>query len=115
MLSSRQALVLADHGEDFKDIRLSTAGIVFLGTPHQGSDAAVYGVWLAKIARHDATMLESLKRDSPALYDIAWDFDKSYRNADVVCFYEKEACSYGPLRTQVRRLLSLHTLAARAY
>lgn len=75
----------------------------------------MYGVWLAKIARHDATLLESLKRDSPALYDIARDFDKSYRNADIVCFYEKEAGSYGPLRTQVRKLLSLHPLAAGAY
>lgn len=106
---------MADHGEDFKDIRSTTAGIIFLGTPHQGSDAAVYGVWLAKIARHDATLLESLKRDSPALYGIACDFDNSYRNADIVCFYEKEAESYGPVRTRVRGLLSLHAMAAGAY
>ena len=45
VLSSPQALVLADHGNTFRDIRLSTARIIFLGTPHQGSEAAVYGVW----------------------------------------------------------------------
>lgn len=72
-------------------------------------------MWLAKITRHDVTLLESLKKDSPALYDIAWDFEKSYRDADVVCFYEKEARSYGLLRTQVRRLFSLHSLAAGSY
>ena len=44
VLSSSQALVLADHGNTFRDIRLSTAGIIFLGTPHQGSEAAVYSV-----------------------------------------------------------------------
>ena len=79
------------------------AGIIFLGTPHQGSDAAGYGLWLARAARHDSTLLESLKRDSPVLYHIASDFEKSYGpEADLVCFYENEDASYGPLRTQVR-------------
>ena len=36
--------MLTDHGNDFRDIRLFTAGIIFLGTPHQGSEAAVYDV-----------------------------------------------------------------------
>lgn len=101
--------MLADHGHEFKNIRLSTAGIIFLGTPHQGTDAAVYGVWLAQAVRHDKTLLESLKRNSPALYDIARDFDASYSNADIVCFYEDRDTSYGPWRTQVCRLLHLRS------
>ena len=101
VLSSPQALVLADHGNTFRDIRLSTAGIIFLGTPHQGSEAAVYGVWLAQAVGHDKTLLESLKRNSPALYDIARDFEAGYHNADIVCFYEDKEASYGPWRTQV--------------
>ena len=92
---------MANHGDDFRDIRLSTAGIIFLGTPHQGSDAAVYGVWLAQAAGHDRTLLESLKRHSPDLYGIARDFESSYKNADIFCFYEDRDASYGPLRTQV--------------
>lgn len=101
VLSSPQALVLADHGNTFRDIRLSTAGIIFLGTPHQGSEAAVYGVWLAHVAGHDKTLLESLRRNSPALHDIARDFEASYSNADIVCFYEDKDASYGPWRTRV--------------
>ena len=101
VLSSLQALVLADHGDTFKDIRLSTAGINFLGTPHQGSGAAVYGVWLSQMAGHDKTLLESLKQHSPALYEIGRDFEASYSNTDIVCFYENEDVSYGPLRIQV--------------
>ena len=93
--------MLADHGDQFRDIRLSTAGIIFLGTPHQGSDAAVYGVWLAQAAGRDKTLLECLKRNSPALHDIARDFEASYSNADIVCFYENKDASYGPWRTQV--------------
>ena len=101
VLSFAQALVLADHGDTFKIIRLSMAGIIFLGTPHQGSDAAKYGVWLAQVAGGDKTLLESLRRNSPALYDIARDFEASYSDADTVCFYEDKHASYGPLRTQV--------------
>lgn len=101
VLSSPQALVLADHGDTFRDIRLSTAGIIFLGTPHQGSDAAMYGGWLAHAAGYDKTLLESLKRNSPALHNIARDFEASYSNADIVCFYEDKDVSYGPLKTQV--------------
>ncbi|MCJ1242271.1 hypothetical protein MMC14_010278, partial [Varicellaria rhodocarpa] len=96
----KQALVLANHGDDFKDIRLSTAGIIFLGTPHQGSNAAVYGMWLAQAARYDKTLLESLKKSSAVLHDIARDFETSYRSVDVVCFYENKEASYGPWRTQ---------------
>lgn len=61
----------------------------------------MYGLWLAQAIRHDKTLLESLKRDSAPLYDVAQDFENSYRNADIVCFYENKEASYGPLRTQV--------------
>ena len=93
--------MLANHGNTFKDIRLSTAAIVFLGTPHQGSDVAVYGMWLAQAVRHDKSLLESLKGHSPDLQDIARDFEASYRDIDSVCFYEDKDTSYGPLWTQV--------------
>ena len=62
----------------------------------------MYGVWVAKVVGHDTTLLESLRRNSPALRDIARDFEASYNNADVVCFSEDKDISYGPLRTQVR-------------
>ena len=102
VLTSTQALVLADHGNTFRDIRLSTVGILFLGTPHQGSDTAVYGVWLAQVARRDTTLLRSLKRNSGVLYDIARDFEASHDGTDSVCYYEEKDASYGPWRTQVR-------------
>ena len=102
VLTSTQALVLADHDNTFSDIRLSTVGIIFLRTPHQGSDTAVYSVWLARAAGHDTTLLESLRRSSGVLYDIALDFEASHSGTDTVCYYEEKDASYGPLRTQVR-------------
>ncbi len=93
--------MLTDHGNDFRDIRLSTAGIIFLGTPHQESEAAVYDVWLAQAVRHDKTLLKFLKRNSSALDEIARDFDASHSTADIVCFYEDKDVSYGLWQTQV--------------
>lgn len=99
--------MIADHGDVFSTIRKSTAGIIFLGTPHCGSSAAVYGLWLAQAVRHDTTLLESLKRNSSALDEIAQDFETSYRNADIVCFYETKESSYGLWQTQVCQIRPL--------
>lgn len=101
ILSSLQALVMAVHGNDYRDVRLSTAGIIFLGTPHQGSEAAEYGERVAHLVRHHSMLLETLKRNNDSLYGIAQDFEKSYGDTDIVCFYEDKATSYGPLRNLV--------------
>ncbi|MCJ1349815.1 hypothetical protein MMC31_008056, partial [Peltigera leucophlebia] len=85
----KQALVLANHGEIFKDLRLSVAGILFLGTPHQGSKAAGYGQSLARVLGSDTTLLESLTKHSQVLHEIGQDFETSYSNADLVCFHEE--------------------------
>ena len=80
---------MANHGDTFKDIRMAIAGILFLGTPHQGSSAAEYGMWLARALGNDTALLETLKRNSPTLQEVARDFEDSYNNMDVICFYEK--------------------------
>ena len=91
--------MLANHNNVFKDLRLSVAGIVFLGTPHQGSDAAGYGELLAQATGRDITLLRSLTRNSQILHEIAQDFETSYSNVDLVCFYEKK---HGLLGFKVR-------------
>ena len=100
---------MAVHGEKYSDIRLSTAGMIFLGTPHQGSGAAVYGLWFARMKGIETNLLESLKRKSDDLHHIARDFEASYADADIVCYYEDKDASYGPLRTKVCQLQSLHS------
>ena len=93
--------MVAVHGELYSDIRLSLAGIIFLGTPHQGSEAAKYGLWFAQMQGLETGLLESLKRNSVDLHHIARDFEASYADADIVCYYEDKDASYGPLRTKV--------------
>ena len=68
---------------------MSIAGILFLETPHQGSSAAEYGMWLARALGKDTTLLQTLKKNSPTLLEVAQDFDASYSNVDIVCFYEQ--------------------------
>ncbi|EON65753.1 hypothetical protein W97_04992 [Coniosporium apollinis CBS 100218] len=96
----QQALVIAVHQRGFTDIRLSVAGIIFLGAPFQGSDAAVYGKWLAQLARLDSTLLESLEKDSPSLHALSSDFWHSYSDWDIVCFYENRDADYGPWKAR---------------
>ena len=92
---------------DFTDLRLSVAGIIFLGAPFQGSDAAYFGKWVARLRGLDPTMLELLEKGSPELYALATDFWGSYSDSDIVCFYEKLETDYGPLESQVCLCLAL--------
>jgi hypothetical protein len=56
------------HNEHLKAIKLSTYGVMFFGTPHQGTDSASWGkvlVNVASIFQHASTaLLEHLERDS---------------------------------------------------
>ncbi|KAK8905606.1 hypothetical protein QC760_005530 [Botrytis cinerea] len=97
----QQALVIAIHQREFTNLRLSVAGIIFLGAPFQGSDAALFGTWLAKALRRDTALLELLKKDSPTLYNLSRDFWGSYSAWDLVCFYEMIDAEFGPIKTQV--------------
>jgi hypothetical protein len=93
--------VIAIHQQYFTDLRLCVAGIIFLGAPFQGSDAALFGKWLARLSGHDATLLELLEKDSPGLCALSRDFWGSHSDWDLVCFYEKREADYGLLKTKV--------------
>jgi hypothetical protein len=100
--------VIAVHQQEFHDLRLSVAGIIFLGAPFQGSDVAIFGEWLARLSSLDSTLLQALKRGSRELYELSTDFCGSYGNWDIVCFYEKKDTYLGGvLNAQVFVLVSL--------
>jgi hypothetical protein len=86
--------VNAVHQRDFDDLRLSVAGIVFLGAPFQGSDAAFFGKWLARLSGRDSTLLKSLEKGNISLRHLSEDFWGSYSNWDLVCFYENIEAEY---------------------
>ncbi|RDL37405.1 uncharacterized protein BP5553_04838 [Venustampulla echinocandica] len=94
------ALVSAASSRHFHDLGLSVAGIIFLGAPLQGSNAAIWGTWLAQALRYDSTMLQLLQKDSQPLFDVARDFSDCHINWDSVCFYETQHARYGLLTIQ---------------
>jgi len=89
--------VIAVHQQEFHDLRLSIAGIIFLGAPFQGSDTAVFGKWLARLSGFDSTLLKILQSGSSDLYALQEDFCGSYAAWDVVCFYETSDTNFGGL------------------
>ena len=84
---------------------MAIAGILFFGTPHQGSSAAEYGMWFARVLGDDTMLLGTLKKNSPTLLEVAQEFEASYSNLDIVCFYEQKD---GPMGIQVCLHLASH-------
>ena len=95
----------------FTDLRLSVAGVIFLGAPFQGSEVATFGTRMAQISGLDSTILELLEKDSPSLYALSRDFWGSYSDWDLVCFYEKMEVEYGPVKKQVGLHVSFFNLS----
>ena len=85
----KQALVLASNRSDCEDIRSSTTGVVFLGTPHEGTTIAQWARFLAMIKGNDNKLLEQLQPKAEMLYELSHDFASGYKHLNTVCFYEK--------------------------
>lgn len=83
---------------DSQDIVDDTAGIVFLGTPHQGSSVSIAGAVLAALTGFlgsDTTLLLSLKNHGAQLSNLADVFDSRIapngprqRKIPITSFYE---------------------------
>ncbi|KFY60010.1 hypothetical protein V497_03938 [Pseudogymnoascus sp. VKM F-4516 (FW-969)] len=97
----QQALVIAALDSEFRELRLSVSGIIFLGAPFQGSSAAVLGKRLAQATGGDLSLLELLQKDNPDLYSLSKDFCTSYHDWDFVCFYENTDADFTLFKTRV--------------
>lgn len=99
----KQALVHASNRPDCEDIRISTAGVVFLGTPHEGTEVAGWGEYLAMIRGNDRNLMRQLEPKATELYDLSHDFACGYKHLGIVCFYEKLDNAYfgGKLRVPI--------------
>ncbi|KFZ04937.1 hypothetical protein V501_08833 [Pseudogymnoascus sp. VKM F-4519 (FW-2642)] len=113
------ALVIAALNRDFQELRLSVSGVIFLGAPFQGSNAAVLGKRLAQVTGGDLSLLELLQKDNTNLQSLSKEFSDSHREWDFVCFYEDTDADYTLFKTRVvtassatlsgRRMIFLHT------
>ena len=74
-----QALLQARLEPRYETIRNATLGIIFFGTPHRGSDKAVYGKVLANVAqtitrKPSPRLVSALQTNSDVLLRLTLDF-----------------------------------------
>jgi cytochrome bd-type quinol oxidase subunit 1 len=90
-----QALIIAEQEAPYKHIFNSTLGIIFFGTPHQGSSIANYATTLTRTLhilanKPNAELLKSLQKGSPSLKHLGEEWKKHHdrRPYEIVSFYE---------------------------
>ncbi|KAI9887902.1 MAG: hypothetical protein M1823_000290 [Watsoniomyces obsoletus] len=89
-----EALLQARLESRYEPIRDATRGLIFFGTPHRGSDKAVYGKVLANIAQKlthkpPSRLLSALQANSDVLLRLTSDFRFQLPDYQVVSFYEQ--------------------------
>ncbi|KAN0086965.1 hypothetical protein V8E54_000653 [Elaphomyces granulatus] len=89
----KQALFQAKIEPQYQTISEATVGIIFLGTPHRGSDKASYGEVLANVATtvmHNPApgLIDVLRANSDALMRLTTDFRFQLPNYQICSFYE---------------------------
>ncbi|KAG5922967.1 hypothetical protein E4U42_005083 [Claviceps africana] len=89
--------VRATHHEDYRSIYVSTFGLIFLGTPHAGSDAATWGLMLQGMAdaimprrffESESVLLKTLKKENETLANINNHFLDIYQRFRIHMVHE---------------------------
>jgi len=112
-LVCKNALLLASRhvDADVRTIADKTYGIIFLGTPHEGSDMAKWAGIGLQFFRLDSSTnatrnLDVLKKESVKLYEVSYNFkmflrgrneskEPDRKKIDIVCFYEEKRLTIG--------------------
>jgi pimeloyl-ACP methyl ester carboxylesterase len=85
------------HHEHYRSIYVSTYGLMFLGTPHTGSDAATWGLMLQgmsdvvvpkKFFESESILLKTLKKDNETLANINNHFLDIYQRFRIHMVHE---------------------------
>lgn len=105
-----QALVSAKlHEEDYPFVIKSVAGIVFLGTPHRGSNSQSKASVIASIASSVAlgeysSMFKVLDKDSEILADLLHDFTRTVTTIgiQIFCFFEQHKSDVARVLKELR-------------
>lgn len=89
--------VSSHHHAHLRSVFVSTYGIIFLGTPHNGADAASWGLVLQRMTHAviprsildtEPVLLKTLKKDSETLQEISNRFLDIYQKFSIHMAYE---------------------------
>ena len=89
-----KALIIAQREKNFSEIHKATRGVIFLGTPHRGSDSSLLGLCIATAAApffgSNKTLLKTLRFHDNDLVDKQKEFSKSCPGGSVYqcCIFE---------------------------
>ncbi|KAI9847786.1 MAG: hypothetical protein M1837_001679 [Sclerophora amabilis] len=103
---AKKALLLGCPEEQAK-VQRAVYGIVFLGTPHNGSSIATCGKIIANIAAACSpinpakVMFGALQKDSKVLFEITEDFVEKTSKLQLVSFFEMKTTSFGLFKKMV--------------
>ena len=95
-----KALCIASMEKLYKPLNTATYGIIFLGTPHQGSSQAETAIAFTRVVQYaypgiKTHLLEALRRTSTILQDLADEFRNLHSDFDIVSCYERIPTKYG--------------------
>ncbi|MCJ1267070.1 hypothetical protein MMC22_006955, partial [Lobaria immixta] len=90
-----EALLQARLEPQYQFICDATLGIIFFGTPHRGSEKALYGTVLENIAQTmthqpNSRLLKALQTNSDVLLRLTSDFRHQLSQYHIVSFYEQQ-------------------------
>lgn len=101
MLTRHQAIVSASRQDsEWAAVARATAGVVFLGTPHRGCNAATWGTLIATLGQRglgsESSILKFLESHSDALTDLLHNFSTWLwrESVPVLCCFENAATDY---------------------
>lgn len=98
----KKAYILGKDDEEYQAIIQSISGVMFLATPHRGTNLAeVLNRMLSISIQSPKNFINELSKSSPALEDLNEQFRHVAPKLDIVSFYETLATAVGPMKLLV--------------
>jgi triacylglycerol esterase/lipase EstA (alpha/beta hydrolase family) len=94
----KQALVRAKNHEKYSSIGKNVQGVIFMGTPHRGSDITQWGQLTARalqILGSNPSVFEGLQYDAVSLKNLHTEFIGAYgQNIGIVNVFEERRTQF---------------------
>ena len=100
----KKAYILGQNDENYQDIVESARAVLFLSTPHRGTNLAdaLNRILTVSVFNHSAKQyIAELKQNSPTLQDINEQFRNIAPKLRIVSFFETQQTAVGPKKMMV--------------
>ncbi|KAF8426994.1 hypothetical protein EV426DRAFT_636094 [Tirmania nivea] len=110
---AKKALLVRCTGDDRDEVQQAVYGILFLGTPHNGSSLASLGKVISNVLStvsplHPArALITALQQDSKVLFEITQDFVKVARTIHLVSFFEMKMTPIAPFIKRIANEITI--------